>query len=52
MFTSGPTAESTKVNGKIIKWRDMAFSHGQMAEDMRANTSMIKRKERESSTGI
>jgi hypothetical protein len=27
---NGQMAESSKVNGKTIKWKDMAFSPGQM----------------------
>lgn len=48
---SGPMAESTRGNGKIIKWKATVYSHGPMVEDTRESTSMIKRKAGESSTG-
>lgn len=36
-FISGPTVVSMKASGRTIKWKAMAFSHGPMAGDMRAN---------------
>lgn len=50
-FISGLTAETTKVNGRIIRWRAMVCSHGLMAEDMKENISMIKKKVKEFFTG-
>jgi hypothetical protein len=43
--------EDLKVNGKTTKWKAMVFLPGLMAEDMRENTLMTKRKVRELSTG-
>jgi hypothetical protein len=36
-----------KDNGKIIRWKDMVYSHGQMEEGMKENISMIKKKDKE-----
>lgn len=50
-FINGQMAETMKVNGRTIKWRAMVSSHGLMAEDMRENISMIKKKAMEYFTG-
>jgi hypothetical protein len=34
-------------NGKIIKWKDMVYSHGKMDENTKGNTKTIKRKDME-----
>ena len=44
--------ESMMVSGKITKWKAMACSHGLMAEDMRVNILMIKKKDKEFSIGL
>ena len=44
-------AVSTKVSGKIIKWKDKAFLSGLMAESTSASTSTIRKKAWERSTG-
>ena len=51
VYTTGLTDVCTRVAGKIIKWRATAFSSGRTAGNMKANTSMIRRKEEERSTG-
>jgi hypothetical protein len=43
--------ESSKVNGRTIKWRAMGFSHGLMGESTKVTTSTTKRKATEYSTG-
>ena len=44
-------AVSTKVSGKIIKWKDKACLSGLMAESTSASTSTIRKKAWEHSTG-
>jgi len=39
---NGLMVEDTKVNGKIIKWKEMEDSSGLMAENMREIILMIK----------
>jgi len=40
--TPGTTAESTKVNGKIIIWTDMVSILGKMAVNMKASIRKIR----------
>lgn len=47
VFTSGTMAENMKDNGKIIKWKEEASLNGQMADGIKANTVMIKKKDLE-----
>jgi len=51
VYINGPTAGNTRDSGKITKWKDTEFSHGLMGEDMKENTLMIRKKERESFSG-
>ena len=44
-------AVSTKVSGKIIKWKDKACLSGLMAESTSASTSTIRKRAWEHSTG-
>ena len=44
MFTTGLTVVSTKVNGKITRWKDTACLNGLMVEGIRENTSTIKKR--------
>jgi hypothetical protein len=48
---NGLTAENMTESGKTIRWKDLAFLHGQTEDGTRASTSMIKKKETEFSTG-
>ena len=48
----GVMAGHTMANGRIIRWKAEAFSHGQMAEDMKASTSTIKRRATASLYGL
>ena len=36
--------EYLKVPGTTTKWKDKVYSHGQMAEDMKVTTKMIKKR--------
>ena len=44
-------AVSTKVSGKIIRWKDTASSSGPTAESISANTSTTRKRAKEHSTG-
>jgi len=50
--TNGAMAAFTKVNGRIIRWKDVEFSSGQTTGATRANTSTIRRKGMVSFTGL
>lgn len=45
-------AENMMDNGRTIRWKAMACLHGQTAEDMKVNISMIKKKDKVSSIGL
>ena len=44
MSTTGLTAVSTKVSGKITRWKDTACLNGLMVEDTKESTSTIKKR--------
>lgn len=48
---SGPTVESSKENGKIIKWKAEECLRGQTIGDMRENISTTRKRDMVSSTG-
>lgn len=50
-YTTGVMEGSTMDSGGTTKWKEEVYSHGQMAESMKVNTSTIKRRETETSTG-
>jgi hypothetical protein len=49
---SGLINELTLLNGKIIRWKDMVYFCGQMAENMKEIIKMIIRMDLEFSVGI
>jgi hypothetical protein len=40
-YISGLIEDCTKVNGKIIKWKDRDSSHGVMAEPIKADVKIL-----------
>ena len=51
MFTTGPMDVSTRVNGRIIKWKAKGHSNGPTAAGTKDSTSMTRKRAREPSTG-
>jgi len=43
--------ESTRANGRIIKWKEEGHSNGLMAVDTKENTLMTRKRDKELSTG-
>ena len=52
VFTNGKTAVNMTGNGKTTKWTVKGSLLGKTAENMRVNTSMIKRREMECLRGL
>jgi len=50
--TIGPMEENTTVIGKIIKWKDMEFSLGQMDGNMKETIKMIRNMDMVSLNGL
>jgi hypothetical protein len=50
-FMNGQMAESMMVNGRRIKCMEKGSLHGKTAGDMKVNTSMTRKKEKEYSIG-
>lgn len=44
--------EDSKGSGRITRWKAWESLHGKTVESMKVNIEMIKKKERESSTGL
>ena len=40
-YKRGPLAIDTKVNSKMICWKETAFIHGLMEQDMKVNIKMV-----------
>ena len=49
---AGLMAANSKANGKITKWREREFSHGQITESTRAIILMIRKKATVCFTGL
>ena len=51
-FIIGAIRECIEVTGKITRWRGEVYLNGQMVEDTKGSTSMIKKKVRVHFTGL
>ena len=49
---NGVMEESLKEIGRIIRWREEAFSHGLITGDTKVNTLMTRKKDKEFSFGL